>query len=71
MLETLQGYLGCHRRRPLCLLPAGAFRSQICDRYVKLNLAIFHHISSACNSAIVKAIMYVQYTKSHCSSIAA
>ena len=33
----------------LCLLPAGAFRSQI--RYVKFNLAIFH-ISSACNSKL-------------------
>ena len=39
----------------LCLLPAGAFRSQI---YVKLNLAIFHHISSACNSTNVEAIHY-------------
>ena len=39
----------------LCLLPAGAFRSQI---YVKLNLAIFHHISSACNSTSVEAIHY-------------
>ena len=36
----------------LCLLPAGAFRSQ------KLNLAIFHHISSACNSTSVEAIHY-------------
>ena len=27
-------------------------------RYVKLNLAIFHHISSACNSTSVEAIHY-------------
>ena len=40
----------------LCLLPAGAFRSQICDQ--KLNLARFHHISSACNSTSVEAIHY-------------
>ena len=31
----------------LCLLPAGAL-----VRYVKLNLAIVHHISSACNSSL-------------------
>ena len=33
-------------------LSAGAFR------YVKLNLARFHHISSACNSTSVEAIHY-------------
>ena len=44
MLETLQGDLGCNRLMFLCLLPAGADRSQM------LNLAIFHRISSACNS---------------------
>ena len=27
-------------------------------RYVKLNLAIFHHILSACNSTSVEAIHY-------------
>ena len=27
-------------------------------RYVKLNLARFHHISSACNSTSVEAIHY-------------
>ena len=40
----------------LCLLPAGAV---IEVRYVKLNLAIFHHISSACNSTSVEAIHYL------------
>ena len=57
MLETLQGDLGCNRR-------VGGLRSCVSYqlvhlevRYVKLNLAIFHHrllfhhISSACNSA--------------------
>ena len=40
----------------LCLLPAGAFRSQICDA----NLAIFHHgISSACNSTSVEAKVWI------------
>ena len=34
----------------LCLLPAGAFRSQICE------VALFHHILSACNSAMIEAI---------------
>ena len=56
----LQGDLGCRSRRLmfLCLLPAGlgAFRSQI--QYVQLNLAIFHHILSACNSTSVEAILY-------------
>ena len=46
----MQGDLGYNRRLMfLCLFPAGAFRS-----HVKLNL--FHHISSACNSAIVEVI---------------
>ena len=39
----------------LCLLLTGAFRSQICE--MKFNLAIFHNISSACNSASVEAML--------------
>ena len=35
MLETLQGDLGCNRRvEGLCLLPAGAFRSQVEFGYI-------------------------------------
>ena len=56
MLETLQDDLGCNRR-------VGSFCSCVSYqlvhlevRYVKLNLAIFHHISSACISVIVEAI---------------
>ena len=44
----------------LCLLPAGAFRSQICE----LNLAIlFHHISSACNSTMFDQVKLTTSTK--------
>ena len=43
MLETLQGDLGCNTK----------------VEGLKLNLAIFHHISSACNSASVEAILYL------------
>ena len=39
----------------LCLLPAGAVRSQICE--VEFGY-IFHHISSAFNSTSVEAIHY-------------
>ena len=53
MLETLQGDFGCNRRvGGLC-----SFVSyQLVHLEVKLNLAIFHHISLACNSASVEAI---------------
>ena len=54
MLETLQGDLGCNRRvGGLC---SCVFYQlvQLEVRYVKLNLAIFHHISLACNSTSVE-----------------
>ena len=55
MLETLQGDLGCNRRvGGLC----SCVSYQLEVRYVKLNLARFHHILSACNSTSVEAIHY-------------
>ena len=52
MLETLQGDLGCNRRvEGLC----SCVSYQLMHLEVKLNLAIFHHISSTCNS---EAILY-------------
>ena len=51
MLETLQGDLGCNRSPSHCLLPAGAYRRQICA-------VEFCHILSACNSTSVEAILY-------------
>ena len=55
MLETLQGDLGCNRSLCSCV---SYQLVQLEVRYVKLNLAIFHHISSACNSTSVEAIHY-------------
>ena len=58
MLETLQGDLGCNRRvGGLCSCVSYQL-VHLEVRYVKLNLAIFHHISSACNSTSVEAIHY-------------
>ena len=58
MLETLQGDLGCNRRvGGLCSCVSYQL-VHLEVRYVKLNLAIFHHISSACNSTNVEAIHY-------------
>ena len=55
MLETLQGDLGCNRRvEGSC----SCVSYQLVHLKVKLNLAIFHHISSACNSASVEAVLY-------------
>ena len=46
MLETLQGDLGCNRRvEGLCSCVSYQL-VHLEGRYVKLNLAIFHHISS-------------------------
>ena len=60
MLETPQGDLGCNRRvGGLCSCVSYQL-VHLEVRYVKLNLAIFHRISSACNSASVEAIFYPQ-----------
>ena len=58
MLETLEGDLGCNRRvGGLC--SCVSYQLVYLEvRYVKLNLARFHHISSACNSTSVEAIHY-------------
>ena len=53
MLETLQGDLGCNRR------VGGCVSYQLVHlevRYVIEFGYMFHHISSACNSAIIEAI---------------
>ena len=56
MLETLQGDLGCNRRvEGLC---SCVFYQLVHLEVKKLNLAIFHHISLACNSTSVEAILY-------------
>ena len=59
MLEPLrQGDLGCNRRvGGLCSCVSYQL-VHLEFRYVKLNLARFHHISSACNSTSVEAIHY-------------
>ena len=58
MLETLQGDLGCNRRAEGLYSCVSYQLVYLEVRYVKLNLAIFHHISSACNSISVGAILY-------------
>ena len=49
MLKTLQGDLGCNRRVGSLCSCVSYQLVQLEVRYVKLNLAIFHRISSACN----------------------
>ena len=58
MLETLQGDLGCNRRVGGVCSYVSYQLVHLEVRYVKLNLAIFYHISSACNSTSVEAIHY-------------
>ena len=54
----LQGDLGCNRRvGGLCSCVSYQL-VHLEVRYVKLNLARFHHILSACNSTSVEAIHY-------------
>ena len=45
MLETLQGDLGCNRRVEGLFSCVSYQLVHLEVRYVKLNLAIFHHIS--------------------------
>ena len=58
MLETLQGDLGCNRRVEGLRSCVSYQLVHLEVRYVKLNLAIFHHLLSTCNSTSVEAILY-------------
>ena len=58
MLETLQDDFGCNRRvEGLCSCVSYQL-VHLEVRYVKLYLAVFHHVSSACNSTSVEATLY-------------
>ena len=54
MVETLQNDLGYNRAYVCSCVSYQLVHLEV--GYAKLNLAVFHHISSACNSAIVEAI---------------
>ena len=49
-------FLGAYARNPTSVI--GEYCRRLVHLEVKLNLAIFHHISLACNSVIIEAIRY-------------